>query len=183
AALQTHHRANPVERVAAKDLAGRAAVAAGCPRQLAGSLLDALARAGTIVAEGPGLRHPDHAVRLDPAQADARRSLLAELDAAGCNPPALRDVAGQAKASPALLREMEAAGDLVRLGPDIAMSAGAVGGAIDQLRTAFAAEGPMTAARAKEVLRTSRKYALPLLEELDRRGVTRRRGDVRDVTG
>jgi hypothetical protein len=33
------------------------------------------------------------------------------------------------------------------------------------------------------MLDTSRKYALPLLEELDRRGATRRRGDVRDVTG
>jgi hypothetical protein len=29
------------------------------------------------------------------------------------------------------------------------------------------------------VLDTSRKYALPLLEELDRRGVTRRQGDIR----
>jgi selenocysteine-specific elongation factor len=182
AALQSHHRGNPVDRVAPKDLAGRAAVAAGCPPRLAGHLLDALARAGTIVAEGPGLRHPDHAVRLDPAQAEARRSLLAVLDAAGCNPPPLRAVAERAAASPALLRELEAAGDLVRLAPDIAMSAGPVAAATDRLRTAFAAEGPLTAARAKEVLGTSRKYALPLLEELDRRGVTRRRGDVRDVT-
>jgi len=183
AALQAHHRANPVERVAAKDLAARAAVTAGCPPQLAGHLLDALARSGTIVAEGPGLRHPDHAVRLDPAQAEARRSLLAVLDTTRFNPPALGAAAAQAGASPALLRELEAAGDLVRLGPDLAMSAGTITAAIARLQTAFAAEGALTAARAKEVLGTSRKYALPLLEELDRRGATRRRGDVRDVTG
>ncbi|MBA3374075.1 MAG: selenocysteine-specific translation elongation factor [Euzebyaceae bacterium] len=183
AGLQAHHRANPVERVAAKDLAARAAIAAGCPPHLAGHLLDALAGAGTIVAEGPGLRHPDHAVRLDPAQAEARRSLLATLDAARWNPPALSAAAARAGASPALVRELEATGDLVRLGPDLAMSAGAVAAAVDRLRTAFAVEGPLTAARAKEMLDTSRKYALPLLEELDRRGATRRRGDVRDVTG
>jgi len=183
AALQAHHRVNPVDRVVAKDIAARAAVTAGCPPHLAGHLLDALARSGTIMAEGPGLRHPDHAVRLDPAQAEKRRSLLAALDAARWNPPALSTAAARAGASPALLRELEAAGDLVRLAPDIAMSAGAITAAIDRLRTAFAAEGALTAARAKEVLGTSRKYALPLLEELDRRGATRRRADVRDVVG
>ena len=36
-----------------------------------------------------------------------------------------------------------------------------------------------TAARAREALGTSRKYAIPLLEHLDATGVTRRRGDLR----
>jgi selenocysteine-specific elongation factor len=36
-----------------------------------------------------------------------------------------------------------------------------------------------TMSRFREALGTSRKYALPLLNELDSRGVTRRRGDVR----
>ncbi|MDP9405890.1 MAG: SelB C-terminal domain-containing protein, partial [Actinomycetota bacterium] len=76
---------------------------------------------------------------------------------------------------------LEAAGTIVRLGPDLAMTAAAVDQAVATLRAAYQAEGALTASRAKDVLATSRKYALPLLEELDRRGRTRRRGDVRDV--
>ncbi|MDQ3973985.1 MAG: SelB C-terminal domain-containing protein, partial [Actinomycetota bacterium] len=83
----------------------------------------------------------------------------------------------------ALVRELEAAGALVRLGADLAVVADALDRAVERLHAAYDTEGPLTAARAKEVLGTSRKYALPLLEELDRRGRTRRRGDVREVIG
>ena len=46
-----------------------------------------------------------------------------------------------------------------------------------------AREGPLRAARIKEILGTSRKYAIPLLEYLDAAGFTRRRGDVRELVG
>jgi selenocysteine-specific elongation factor len=54
---------------------------------------------------------------------------------------------------------------------------------ISLARAADSGPSAATAARAKEILGTTRKYALPLLEELDRRGRTRRRGDVREVVG
>ncbi|HVL99376.1 MAG TPA: selenocysteine-specific translation elongation factor [Egibacteraceae bacterium] len=180
-ALAGYHRAHPVDRVAPKSLAARAAARAGCPEPLVDELLALLARDGAVVAEGPGLRAPDHAVRLDPAQERARTALLEALDADPFSPPRLDDAAAGAGASPALVRELEAAGDLVRLAPDLAFTAGAFAQAVDRLRTAYAADGPLTAARAKEVLGTSRKFAVPLLEQLDRRGVTRREGDVRHV--
>ena len=40
-------------------------------------------------------------------------------------------------------------------------------------------EGGITASQAREAFGVSRKYALPLLGELDARGITRRRGDLR----
>jgi len=39
--------------------------------------------------------------------------------------------------------------------------------------------GEMTAAEARDVLGTTRKYILPLLEHMDERRITRRMGDVR----
>jgi selenocysteine-specific elongation factor len=81
----------------------------------------------------------------------------------------------------ALVRELEATGEHVRVAPDVAFTAAALDDAVARLRAAYEREGPLTAARAKQVLGTSRKYALPLLETLDRLGRTRRRGDVRDV--
>lgn len=182
-ALRDYHTANPVDRVAPKNLALRAAAAAGCPRYLTGPLLDALVRLRRVVAEGPGVRDPSHRVELDPAQAAARSALLAALESQPFSPPSLSTAAEESRASAPLVREMEAAGDLVRLAPDLAITAAALEQAVGRLHTVFAVEGPLTAARAKEVLSTSRKYALPLLEELDRRGRTRRRGDVRDVIG
>ena len=180
-ALQAHHTAHPVDRSAPRDVAVRAAVDAGCPPALATQLVDVLISVGRVAAEGSGVRHPDHAVRLDPGQQRARDALLAALEAEPLRPPRLADAARDANANAALVRELTAAGELIPLTPDIAMTAGAVTAAAERLRAAYATEGPLTAARAKEIWATSRKYAVPLLEELDRRGITRRRGDLRDV--
>lgn len=179
--LRGYHQARPVDRVAPKDLAVRAAAVAGCPDALVTPLLELLVRQGVIVASGPGLRTPDHAVRLDAEQAAARDALLAALAASLFAPPSLSEAARRAGASPALVRELEAAKAIIRIGPDLAVHADAIDQATDRLRAAYAAEGPLTAARAKEALGTSRKFAVPLLEELDRQGRTHRRGDVREV--
>ncbi len=116
-------------------------------------------------------------------EAATRDALLAALRAQPFAPPALSVAAARAGVAPALVRELEAEGAIVRLGPDLAVAAGVLDEAVARLRAAASAEGPLSAARAKEVLGTTRKYALPLLEELDRRGRTRRRGDVREVVG
>ena len=181
AALAAYHAAHPVERAAPKDVALRAATRAGCTRPLSEALLDVLVTRGVIAAEGPGVRLPDHRVELDADQAAARDALLTALASDPFNPPRLSDAAQHAGASTALVRELEAGGHLVRVGDDLAFHAGAIVQAGAALHAAYTAEGPLTAARAKEVLGTSRKYALPLLEHLDRRGMTRREGDRRHV--
>lgn len=182
-ALAEAHTARPLERLVPRDVATRAAIGGGCPPELAALFLDALAARGSVVAEGPGVRAPQHAVRLSAAQARARQSLLSALGQALFSPPGLTQAAGVAGASTALVKELEAAGDLVRLGPDLAVLPATLDLAIARLRAAALTEGPLTASRAKEVLGTTRRYALPLLEELDRRGRTRRLGDVREVLG
>ena len=185
--LTAHHAAHPLERVAARDVALRAAEADGCPRALAAPFLDALVKLGRVHQEtgrtGTGVRTPEHRVSLDAGQAAARDALLRALGEHPFAPPALSAATTRAGAPPALVRELEAEGAIVRLGPDLAVGADALAAAVARLRAAATVEGPLSAARAKEVLGTSRKYALPLLEELDRRGLTRRRGDVRDVLG
>lgn len=180
-ALAAHHAAQPLDRVAPRDVATRAAAVAGCPVERAVALVDMLARMGRVVAEGPGVRLPEHRVRLDPVQERARAALLAALGAEPFSPPRLSDAAGGAGATPALVKELEATSELVRLGPELAFTASAVEAAADLLRERFGGGTPFTAGQGKEALGTSRKYAVPLLEELDRRGVTRRDGDVRSI--
>ena len=178
-ALAAHHGAHPEERAAPRDLALRAAITAGCPAEAAADLLGILVRAGRVTVEGAGLRLPEHRVQLTSQQQQARAAVLSSLNRSPFAPPRVADAAAAAGAGPALLKEMEAAGDIVRLDKDLAMTASAVDEAVQRLRRHFLTAGPFTAAQAKETLQTSRKFALPLLEELDRRGITRREGDIR----
>ena len=180
-ALQTYHRAHPDERAAPRDVAARAAARAGCPPWAVPDLLATLVRLGRVVTQGAGLRTPDHGAGLTPAQEQARSALLSALDREPFAPPRLSEAAAAAGATPALVRELEAAGDLVRLGDDLAMTANAVTAAADVLRRKYAESGPLTASQAKEALGTTRKYAMPLLEEFDRRGISARNGDVREL--
>ncbi|MFN3430767.1 MAG: SelB C-terminal domain-containing protein [Candidatus Sericytochromatia bacterium] len=54
-------------------------------------------------------------------------------------------------------------------------------GQCDRLGDHFGANRPFTTSEARELLGTSRKYVIPLLEYLDSQGVTRRVGDTRVV--
>ena len=179
--LLAYHREHPVERVAPRAVAGQGATAAGCPTDLVPALLDVLVAVRRLVVDGPGIRHPGHTVQLDAQQVRARDALLARLNRDPLQPPNLSVAAADAGASTSLVRELEAEGSLVRIAPDLALSRAALDRAVEILRAAAAQEGALTTSRARELLGTSRKYAIPLLELLDRRGVTRRTGDTRTV--
>ena len=77
-----------------------------------------------------------------------------------------------------LIRAVCADGRLVRISPDIVITPGLVARAEALLREAGAPPG-ITVSSFREALGTSRKYALPILEYFDARGLTRRQGDVR----
>jgi selenocysteine-specific elongation factor len=177
-ALDAHHAAHPLARTAPRTVVDHAAAAHGCPASILDDVVAWCERNGVIVRDAAGLRLPDHEVALDEDQRKARDALLATLDATPFAPPALSAAAAAAGVSRPLLAEMESAGQLVRLEGDVAMTTAAIEQATALLRDAAAA-GPLTASQARQVLGTSRKYVLPLLEELDRRGVTRRQGDRR----
>lgn len=178
-ALAAHHAAHPLARTAPRSVVDQAVQAVGCPDSVIDDAIAWCERRGLIARDGAGLRLPEHRVALDADQERARDALLAALDAHPFAPPALTEAAQAAGVTPALLREMEAAGQIVRLGAEIAMTPTAIGDAVAALRRAAAADESLTASRARQVLDTSRKFVLPLLEELDRRGVTVRSGDVR----
>ncbi|HEX9774355.1 MAG TPA: selenocysteine-specific translation elongation factor [Actinomycetota bacterium] len=132
-----------------------------------------------IVAEGPILRLAAHEVVLTLEQKDARDVLLRQLAAARFSPPSttsLMDAHGDH-----LVRALVEAGDLVPVGEDVVLTAELLGEAKRIIAEATEAEGALTAARIKELLGTTRKYAIPLLEHLDRTGFTRRVGDLREL--
>src|ERR671910_227810 len=72
-------------------------------------------------------------------------------------------------------------GVLVRIAPDLVLTRSMVDRAIEVVREA-GAEGS-TVSSVRERLGTSRRYAVPLMEHLDRTGATRRSGDLRFARG
>ncbi|HVA73362.1 MAG TPA: selenocysteine-specific translation elongation factor [Acidimicrobiales bacterium] len=77
------------------------------------------------------------------------------------------------------LRELEATGLATQAG-EIWFASSAVEAAVDLLRALLRAKPDgFTVSDARQVLGTSRKYALPLLAHLDANGITRRKGDTR----
>ena len=174
-ALERFHRDAPLERGMDREALRRAG-GPGDARlfdEVLAAMGAALAQEDTIV------RLASHRVTLPPDLEAAREKLLAELDAAGFSPPPLAELAARYGAP--LLKALVDAGELIKVSPDIAYAATRLGDAKRLIADAAGREGPLTASRIKQVLGTSRKYAIPLLERLDADGFTRRDGDVRTV--
>ena len=70
-------------------------------------------------------------------------------------------------------------GRLVKVSDEVAFAPAAYAQMVAQIREFLAREGSITVAQARDLLQTSRKYALALLEHLDAQRVTRHVGDTR----
>ncbi len=126
----------------------------------------------TLRIERGAVRHVDHRGRAsdDP---EAQR-LLAALAAAPFSPPSATEVGVAIDVARALVRE-GAAVDL----DGVLFAADALEQARDLIVTALRERGTLTVSDARDILQSTRKYVLPLLNRLDAEGVTRRRGDDR----
>ena len=131
---------------------------------------------GDRVAEAPGRA-------LVGKHAEAARKLLCTLEAAGSAPPELAGLLptlglplGEAME---LAGRLLADGDLVRIDADFVWARPAWSRAVEFVRAHFAHAPELTVAEIKEGLGISRKWAVPLLEALDRERITRREGNAR----
>ncbi|HEX2051399.1 MAG TPA: selenocysteine-specific translation elongation factor [Actinomycetota bacterium] len=167
-ALARHHAEHPLERGLPRELA-RAAT--GLEPGPFDALLDAL---DDVVSQGALVRLSSHAVALTDEQRRTRDELVARVDDGAFTPPPAAELGADA----ALLRALVDAGELVAIG-DFYLSARRAAEARARVRSAIEDDGPLTVAQIRDLLGTSRKYAVPLCEWLDATGATRRRGDVR----
>ncbi|HEY7400909.1 MAG TPA: selenocysteine-specific translation elongation factor [Actinomycetota bacterium] len=180
--LDGFHREHPLEEGAglavARDAASEALRGAGAPasRELIDALLASLEDAGVVARSASSIRLAAHRVRLDEHGDDVER-LLAELGGEReAQPPTVKELraAGFAKE---VIDAAARAGVIVKVSDDLVFTPGLVARAEAIVRDA-GTEG-VTVSAFREALATSRKFALPLLEHFDRKGVTRREGDRR----
>jgi selenocysteine-specific elongation factor len=180
-AVQHQHRGDPSAPGLPAPTARAVAAAAG-PAAAGAEVVEALVADGRLVSDGPDLRTPGHGVRLDPEQRALQARVEATLGAGGVS------LVGEAAlAELGVDRRMTAV--LVRLGVLVAVAPGSYLGrstldtAVEALRRSFPDGRLFAATEAKEALGTTRRTAIPLLEHLDRTGVTVRQGDLRRLAG
>jgi selenocysteine-specific elongation factor len=184
-ALDEDHRRHPMRpgldgaEVRRALVASRPELASALEQGLAAEILQAMERDGTIAREGNTLRLASHRVTLGGREEDARR-LVATVEAGQPSPPTVKDLTS-AGYTRELIDACVATRRLVRVSEDLVLTPAFAARVEEVARSEAATAEGLTVSRYRELLGTSRKYALPILGWLDDRGVTRREGDVRRV--
>ncbi|HET7725873.1 MAG TPA: selenocysteine-specific translation elongation factor [Candidatus Limnocylindrales bacterium] len=181
-AVAGHHARDPDSTgLAVTEL--RAALSAGLRRRVTLSRAAASAaadaaiaravRAGAIARDGDRLREPGRE-----ALAPAVRAAMDRLEAALATPtpPALSAAARAAGCPPDGVRALEAERRIVRLEDDLAWAASTYR-ELARLALGMAARGPLTPAAFRDATGSSRRFALAILEDLDRRELLARTPD------
>ncbi len=159
----------------------------GLPAKMAAEVLAALQEEGQVRealgvtgSAGGYIRLPDFQPSFTPTQQQQIERLLRQFREHPFMPPARGEAEAQVGSD--VLGALIEQGVLVKVGS----SADAVlflresyEEALSKLLAYLREHGSMTAAEARDVLGTTRKYMLPLLEHLDERHITRRIGDER----
>ena len=135
---------------------------------------DLVERTDGVTEEGAGIRLSGHAVGLSPEQQAQRDRLIKTIEGGGFQPP----LAAELQADPALVRSLMESGELVKI-ENFYLTADRAAEARSRVRRRIEDEGPVTVAQIRDLLGTTRKYAVPLCEWLDATGATIRRGDTR----
>ena len=124
--------------------------------------------------------HNSHSLELPPELEGPAAEILKTLDQAGLAPPLpaeLQTTANHQAAYKFLSRTRQ----IIPLDPKVTLGGKVFQDTTDQVRTYIEEKGQATASELRQHLDTSRKVIMPLLERLDRDGITRRDGDFRTL--
>ncbi len=147
--------------------------------------LDLLAQERKIEAVGDLVRLPGHGVAMKNEEAESKTEIESAFAAAGLKVPALHEVIAGLKVDKSraqkivtlLLRDKV----LVKISDELVFHRSALELLRRQLLAQKAKSAKMDIATFKDLTGVSRKYAIPLLEYLDREHVTKRVGDAREI--
>ncbi|HUE41346.1 MAG TPA: SelB C-terminal domain-containing protein [Chthoniobacterales bacterium] len=133
-----------------------------------------------FVRSGSKIARASHHASLPPGLKVAADKVRAGLAAKPFDPPGRKEVAKDQPRQQAL-RFLIEQGEIIEIGEEIVL----LRESLDKIRVAvsdfISRNGPATASQLREKLGSSRRVVIPLLEYLDRIGVTQRTGDLRKL--
>ena len=146
--------------------------------------VDRLLKQKRLVGDPRRIARADFKPKLSANLRKLKDKVVAAYQEAGFQPPEPGSFANQAGGNAASLADLfdvcVAEGYLVQIAPDIYLHADAEAQMRQRVRDKLAGGGPgVTVAEIRDLLGTTRKYAVPFCEYLDRIGLTRREGDLR----
>jgi selenocysteine-specific elongation factor len=128
---------------------------------------------GALVEDGTAIRLPTHRFQLTQAQQTEVNTFLKSLADNPYNPPS------ELIPEPDLLNLLIAQRQVVKVDDSVVFSASAYNEMVERVTSHLKATGKVTLAEVRDMFKTSRKYALALLEHLDGKKITRRVSDER----
>ncbi len=174
--LTAYHRESPLRvGIPREELRSRLKL----PAVVFNPLVNQAAADGLLAEVGAVIQAPTHKIQFTPQQQTAVDQLLQQMGRAGINSPSVKEckaAVGEAVywglVDLGMLRPLN--GDVVYAQPEYDRFTEMI---VDYLRQ----NGRINAAQVRDLLQTSRKYAIALLEHLDHIKITRRVGDDREL--
>ena len=188
--VRLHHKRQPLSRGFARETL-RERHFAHAPAEVFKGVLAQLEQQGALITEKDLVRAAEHSLDLSGADGETSDRIAAAYKSAGLETPSVDQVMELAGVSAAqrthgrkILQRLIDNGNLVRMHGEMFIHRHA----LTQLKTLLSEyasqhepERLINVATFKDLAGVSRKYAIPLLEFLDRERVTRRAGDARFI--
>ncbi|MDE2890228.1 MAG: selenocysteine-specific translation elongation factor [Gemmatimonadota bacterium] len=185
-AMSIYHRVNPLKAgVSHSELRPR--VEGRPPAGIFERAIDHLLSEKALFSAGSLLRLADHRIRFSGDQGRIREEILALLQAGSAAPPDLNEIGVQlaqdAAEVHAVAAAMQAMGEIVRLEENLVFPPRTLEEIEQGLVSFLQRNREMSVSAFRDLVGTTRKYAVPLLNHFDNKGVTVRKGDVRVLAG
>jgi selenocysteine-specific elongation factor len=180
--LEDFHRRNPlVAGISRQELHD----GAGSPGDVFSAVLDGLSKQKRVQIAGELVRLAGHGVVMKDEESESKKTIETTFSSSGLAVPALNQVLAGLKIDKAraqkivtlLLRDKV----LIKVSDELVFHRAALEHLRAQLATYKQKSAKIDVGKFKELTGVSRKYAIPLLEYLDRERVTRRVGDIREI--
>ncbi|MFW6068353.1 MAG: selenocysteine-specific translation elongation factor [Chloroflexota bacterium] len=134
-----------------------------------------------LVDTGSTVHHRDHQIQFDDDQEKAIDALLNAFERAGVDSPSAKESKSQVGED--VYQALLELGKLRQLNEDVVYRTADLERLTKQIVSFIEVHESASAAEIRDLLGTSRKYAIALLEDLDQRRITRRVGDQRVLVG
>lgn len=179
AAVKRFHAENPLRLgIHLPELHSR--IKPAIDKRLLASIVKDLVLESRLVRNGEHLASEGHAVTLTAEQKRLREAILKKYLATPLAPPDMHTIVSElGREAERLIPYLTEAGDLLHLDEGLLIHKEGVAKAREMLAEYLRAHGTGTTSELRQHLGMTRKYAVPLLEFLDKTGFTERHEDVR----
>ena len=180
--LEEYHRANPMKR-GAEDAALRTRLPKDMPGQLISRVLADLQKEGAITSSGQRFAITGHRVELSEPDKKTMKSIEDYFLKDKFAPPSLEKISPKNPSERdrfrSLLNILVEEGTLIEVKPGLYFHSKVLDELKKSLEKSIRERGSITVAEFRDLVGTSRKYMVPLLEHFDSIHLTKREGDKR----